>query len=257
MGSGRAGLAGWTLALALGLAMMVMLAGCGAPVTPVASPGIPSGSAQSGGPDPDAGVLGPGSATASSPPPRPATAPPCGTDDLTFVAENATFAINRRELQLRATNHSSTACAVSGRPILHLGLDGEDLGITTLDHLDGRTAPVVPGREGAEVTQSGGTRADKAGSAGPGPGATGTGNVVLLPGESSVSVLQWREQQWATESHVEVLHVALDGGAGSPAVASWGANLPSGSSPIRVDAGDPLAASAWSEARTGPIPGGG
>ena len=250
MESGRAGLAGWTPALGPGLAVMVTLTGCGTPVTPVASPGIPSESAQSGGPGPGATVPGPDSTTTSSPAPRPANAPPCGTGDLTFVAENAVFAINRRELQLRATNHSSNACAVSGRPILHLDLDGEDLGITTLDHLDGRTAPVAPRRDGAGVTQSGG-------SAGPGPDTRGTGSVVLLPGESSVSVLQWREQQWATESHVEVLRVELDGGAGSTAVASWGANLPSGSSPIRVDAGDPLAASAWSEARTGPIPGGG
>lgn len=273
MGGGRAAIARWALVralvMALGLTTMATLAGCGTPITPVASPGIPSGSAQSGDSGPGAPTPGTGSAAPVPPTPRPTTAPPCGTGDLSFVAENAAFAINSRELQLRATKRSAAACAVSGRPILHLGLDGEDLGIVTVDHLDGRAAPVVPGRDGGGDSQSGGTGADEGGSVVREPDSTGadtgtstgtgtgTGSVVLLPGESTVSVLQWRAQQWATESHTEVLLVELDGGAGPPAIVSWGAGLPSGSSPIRVDEGDPLAASAWSGARTGPIPGGG
>lgn len=239
--AGRAGTRTRRLVAEAAFLVLVSLVGttaCGTPVTTVSSPGV--GAAASG----QSGATGPGQsgtgatsgpATAASPAPsRPATADPCRSGDLSFTIENASFAIDRRQLMLRATNDSSSACQLDTHPVIELEHDGEDLHVVTVDALEGRSAPAAPSDSGAG-------------------GDTAT-SVVLLPGESSVSVLEWRAQQWSGDAGTEVLRAAPGEGLGDPVTATQGENLP-GPSPIRVNEGDPVAASPWSAPRIGPVPG--
>lgn len=238
---GRGARSGSTL-VAAGLLVIVSLAAmtaCGTPVTTVSSPGVgTTASGQSDATTPGqsgTGATATGPGTAASPTsPRPASARACRSDDLSFTIENAVFAINQRQLMLRATNDSSSSCQLDTHPVIQLEHDGEDLHVVTVEALEGRSVPVAPSESGAD-------------------GDTDT-PVVLLPGESSVSVLEWREQQWSGDTGTEVLRATPGEGLGDPVTATQGENLP-GPSPIRVNEGDPVAAGPWSAPRIGPVPG--
>lgn len=240
--AGRDGTRSCTPPVEAAFLVLVSLVGttaCGTPVTAVSSPAAgAAASAQSGATGPGqsgtgATTTGPGTA-ASPTTSRPATARPCRSGDLSFTIENASFAIDRSQLMLRATNDSSSPCELDTRPVIQLEHDGEDLHVVTVDALEGRSAPAAPSDSGAG-------------------GDTAT-PVVLLPGESSVSVLEWRAQQWSGDAGTEVLRAAPGEGLGDPVTATQGENLP-GPSPIRVNGGDPVAAGHWSAPRTGRVPG--